>query len=230
MAETASLTSLILAAQLAGTVLTVPPAVPPAVGPSAPPQAKPVLTLTLKEIALDQARAAVTESVGRGAVSFSVGLDPKADLWIKLRQGDFSIARPLKDFTPALEADFPVERYGFLYENGNIRAYPAEHPQRPQAIVSIPSLIRSLYNYSLHVLFTPAEYAVVYEDGKHVPASISLIRQDYSGRLMVTHKSLQELTQIVWFVSVNGTMYGMRHEGENLVFYAKPTAASDKKI
>lgn len=222
MPETGTLSSLILAAQIAGTVITVPPPLPPSARPAVPPQAKPVLTLTLKEIASDQSRAAISERVGKGVISFSVGLDPKADLWINLRQEEHSLARPLKDFESTLEADFPVERYGFLYENGNIRAFPTEHPRSPQAIVSVPSMLRSLYNASLHVLFTPVEYAVVYEDGSRVPGSVSLIRQDYTGRFMITHKSLQELAQVVWFVSINGTFYGMRLEGENLVFYAKP--------
>ena len=161
--------------------------------------------------------------MGRGVVSFSLGLDPKADFWVKLRQQDYAVAYPRERFSEGVEEDFPVERYRFVYENGNIRAFPAAPPQEPQAIVSIPALLRSLYDASLHVLFTPVDYAVLYEDGALVPASISLIRQDEAGRFMVTHKSLRELASIQWFVSIDGSMVGMRLEGQNLVFYSKAT-------
>ena len=86
MTEASALGALVLAAQLAGVQTAAPPpSRPAAVRPAPPPGAKPILTLTLQEITRDQERAFASERVGQGIISFSLGLDPKADLWIKLR-------------------------------------------------------------------------------------------------------------------------------------------------
>jgi hypothetical protein len=122
--------------------------------------------------------------------------DPEASLWIKLKQGSA--------------------------ENGMIRAHPAEEPQSPQANVSIPSLVRELYNAAVRVSFSPVEYSVVYENGGLVPASLCLIREDQQGRFWITCKKLSELKEIRWFVAINGVMTGMKLDERDLIFHSKP--------
>ncbi len=208
--------ALLLSAQLAG--IDTRPAPPPPVVP-----AKEVLRMALSDITRDQERAYVWEPVGRGNIGFSVGLDPKADLWAKFRQRDMSVAYPFASLEKGVDADLPVESYRFLSDGGMIRAFPLNEPQSPQANVSVPQLLRGIFDAAQHVLFTPVEYAVLYEDGSLVPGSVSLIREDNAGRFYVSYHSIEELKTIQWFVSINGTMFGMRLEGGDLVFYSKPT-------
>ncbi|MCH8851049.1 MAG: hypothetical protein IID41_00190, partial [Planctomycetes bacterium] len=86
------------------------------------------------------------------------------------------------------------------------------------------------YNVSLHVLFTPIEYAVTYEDGNLSTASISLIREDNVGRFWLTYKTRPERRKIHWFVSINGIHHGMKIVGDDLVFYTKrPATPADFK-
>lgn len=223
MGTGAAFLSLLMTAQTMGVDLgrLEPPAPVPATVPLVQAAPRPVLRLTLAEITRDQERAMEWHAVGRGQVGFALALGPE-DLWAKLRQGAASAAWPLPRLEGGAEADFPVEPYRFLYENGNIRALPLTAPQSPQAIVSVPGLLRGLYGASLHVLFTPVEYAVLYEDGALAPASITLLREDREGRLWATYKPVAELGKTHWFLAVNGVMFGMKLEGRELVFYSQP--------
>ena len=211
--ETASaLTSLLLLSHSLG--------VAPLPKPATIEAPKLVLRIALQDIVRDQERAFVGRQVGRGWISFAVGLDPEADLWVKLREGRRNAAYPLDKFSEGVDHFFPSGRYRFLYENGNIRAFPVSPPQSPQAILSVVAMLRRLHRTAIHVLFTPVEYAVVYERGGDVPDSVSLIREDAGGGLWVTHKSLDEMRKIHWFVSINGTRYGMKLNGDHLDFYS----------
>lgn len=210
-AMAAALQSLAVAASLLG--LDPRPAAPP-------PAPKPILRLPLAEIVQNQERAWVYEQAGRGRVGFCAALEPKAHLWIKLRQDDQALARPLSDFEAGVEADFPVERYRVVLENGMLRAFPAEPPQSPQALVSTPSLLRGLVDLAEHVLLSPFEYAVVYEDGSLVPASVTLISEDRAGRLRASYHAAADLAKVVWFASAGEVRYGMRLDGADLVFYS----------
>ncbi|MBI3553041.1 MAG: hypothetical protein HY077_11050 [Elusimicrobia bacterium] len=225
----ATLKALLVSAQLMGiSAVPVPPAASPrAVPPKGP--VKEVLRIPLSEITRNQERAWVYEQAGRGTLGFCAALDPKADFWIKLRQNDRFAAHPLNDFEAGVEEDFPSDRYKIVLENGMLRAFPVDPPQSPQAHVSTPALLRGLYETAEHVLFTPVEYAVAYEDGGLVPASVSLIREDNAGRFFVSYHSKAELSEIQWFVSIDGTMYGMKLEGDDLVFSSEPTPALAKK-
>ena len=224
MEPISALQALILSAQLAGidTRLPPPPPVRLAVVREAAAEPKPVLALTLKEIVSEQERAVSWSEVGRGRIGFSVGLDPEASLWVKFRQGARAAAYPPADLENGVEEKFPVERYRFLLENGMVRALPVLPPQYPQANVSLPGMIRSAYELAAHVLFTPVDYAVLYEDGGLVPASVSLVREDSQGALWVTYSKASELSQIKWFLAVNGVLFGMKLEADKLVFYSKP--------
>jgi len=226
MGTGAAFLSLLMTAQTVGVDLgrmDSPAAVPTAV-PLVQAAPQPVLRLALADISRDQERAAQWHPVGRGQVGFVLALGPE-DLWAKLRQGDAAAAWPLPRLEGGADADFPVEPYRFLYENGNIRALPLAEPQSPQAIVSVPSLLRGLYDASLRVLFTPVEYSVLYEDGALAPASITLLREDREGRLWATYKPVAELGKMHWFLAIDGVMFGMKLEGPELVFYSQPVPA-----
>lgn len=224
METTTALGVLILSAQLAG-VDTIPitPAAKAAPVGAAGGEPRAILKLSLQEITQNQERAYSLYPVGRGYIAFSVGLDP-AGHWVKFRQDGRSAAHALAELEQGVEESFPVEPYRFLYENRLIRAIPVWEPQEPQANVMPADLIQGLYSAALRVLFTPLEYAVVYEDGSLAPASVSLIREDIRGRRWLIHHKAAELKEIRWFVTLDGKAYGMRLEGEDLVFYSKAPA------
>lgn len=211
--ETAAFSALLAYAHLLG-VAPVPPA------PSPAPREE--LRIPLSEISAQQARSQDYEPVGRGGVGFTAALDDKAELWIRLRQQDQNAAFPLAAFDKGVDVDFPVERVHALVENGVIRAYPVDEPQTPQAHVMIPDLLRALVTDAEHVLFTPVDYAVLYENDGLVPPSLSLVREDQSGRYYVNYHSVAELAQISWFVSIDGTMHGVEIDGKDVVFFSKP--------
>lgn len=210
-----ALAAMALAATLAGTDAPPPPAPVPA--------PKEIMRLALSDVDGDQARAEQWHQAGRGSVGVAVGFDPKADLWVKFRQRDHISAHPLSKLQTGVEEDFPDDSYRLFVENGNARVVPVNPPHAPQATASLPALIRQLYNAALHVQFDLLNYAVIRENDSGVPASICLIREDPAGRFYVTYRAPAQLKTINWIASVNGKLFGMRLEGEDLVFYTKPT-------
>jgi hypothetical protein len=161
--------------------------------------------------------------VGQGSIGFGVAFDPQVDYWIKLRQDQRAVAHPIADFQAGLDEKFPAETYHFVLQNGMVRAYPVDPPQSPQANVSTPALLSQAYNLAQHVLLTPFEYAVFYEDGALVPASVTLIRENDAGQFLLTYcKAEDAQKQIQWFLTMDGTLYGMQLEGDQLVFYSEP--------
>ena len=217
--ETAAFSALLAYAHLLG-VAPVPPALAP--------QPREELRIPLSEISTQQARSQDFEAVGRGYVGFTAAFDDKAELWIRLRQKEQAAAFPLAAFDKGVDVDFPVEKIHSLVENGVIRAYPVEAPQSPQAHVMIPDLLRALVTDAEHVLFSPVDYAVLYENDGLVPASLSLVREDNSGRFFVNYHSVAELAEISWFVSIDGMMHGVKIDGKDVVFYAKPAPPAAK--
>lgn len=224
MAAGSALEALLVSALLAG----VEPGSPqfPALrapGPGTQPDAPAVfLRLSLNEISRSQERAFVSHPVGRGSMEFALGFAPKYESWIKFRQGGKTAAHGLKRLETGVEEDFPVERYRLTFGNGSVRAFPVRPPQEPQARVPMGEMLDSLYNKGLHVHFPYVEYAVLYEDGGVLPPSVALLRLDHEGTYWLTHKETKELKWIFWFLAVDGTMYGMRLEGMDLVFHSKP--------
>lgn len=214
--------ALLAAAMLAGFEGATPPSASKKTVDERP---KEILRLSLSEIRRDQERAYERHAAGRGVLEFSAGFDPEAELWLKVRQHGVEAARDYATVQKGFELELPVERYKFVLENGFVRAFPVAPPQSPQARASLPALIRGLYNAALQVEFSPIRYAIVHEPGlsDSVPASLCLIREDLQGRFWITHKTLAEMRQIQWFVSINGLMRGMRIEGGELVFFSKPT-------
>jgi len=219
-----ALSMLLLTAQTAGVDVDKTAAAP---GISPPPieelQApKPVLRLGLKEIVENQSRAQWWGDAGRGRVGFSLAVGPE-ELWGEFREKGAARAWSLSELTRGVNARLYLETYSFLYQGGLVRVIPAFGRQTPQASFSVSEMLRYLHTAAIQVLFSPVRYAVLYEDGRLAPASVSLLRQDSVGQLWVTYKKVEDLDRIHWFVSINGTLFGMRLEGSELVFYSKPT-------
>lgn len=218
-----ALSVLLLSAQLAGVDparIEVPQAAPPA--PAVKEEPRPVLRLTLEEIVRDQRRATYRREVGQGTIDFALAVGPET-LWCKFHQMRVARGWSFKDLERGVTSNFPLGAYKFSYGNGYLSAMPAYPPQEPRAYLSASEMLRYLNMAAIQVLITPVQYAVLYEDGRQAPASVTLLREDSAGRLWATYKTTEELERIHWFVSINGTLYGMRLEGDVLVFYSKPT-------
>lgn len=163
-------------------------------------------------------------------MELAVGLDPGAELWIKFRQGGEVLVRTAAALADWNDLDLPNEPARAIYENGMVRFHPALDSRAQHTVVSVPGLIRGLYDASLHVLLGGAvDYAVTVEDGP-VPASICLLRRDNGGTIWVTHRSQAEMRELQWFLAVNGVLYGMKLEGQDLVFYSKPVPPSQAAV
>ncbi|MBI5240453.1 MAG: hypothetical protein HY926_08260 [Elusimicrobia bacterium] len=218
--------ALLLSAQLAdvdGKVVPMPSVLAAPAPAAAQPAPKPILRVPLKEIVVQQERAAEQAQVGRGSIDFKLGLDPQADLWVKFKQGNRAAAHALADLEKGVDERFPVEAYHFAVKDWIVRAYPLAQPQSPQANVSVAALLRQTYELAEHVRFEPVEYAMLFEDGGLVPASLSLVREDRNGVLQVTYNRLADVQKAVqWFLGVDGILYGMKVEGVDLVFYSEP--------
>jgi hypothetical protein len=218
--------SLLLAAQLSGVDgrVALPPAVVPAPVPAAAqPAPQVVRRIPLWQVALKARLADEVRPVGLGLIGFSLGFDPQAELWAKFRQLDFASAHPVSALEKGLDEAFPVQSCRLQASGDKLSAYPTAAPQTPRADLSLDSLLERTYEAAEHVSFPPVDYAVLYEDGGLVPGSLSLLRKDDQGQFMVGYYSLADMKKdIQWFLGVDGVLYGMRIEGDGLVFYSEP--------
>ncbi len=219
MSHSTAFSALILSAQLAGVDMPRPVVEPP----------KPVFSIGLDEIERRQSEAFEFHRVGRADVGFSAAVGPDAGPWIKLAQKGALHAAALDKFDQGLDVDLPYERYRFIREQDDIRAFPVNAPQS-QARVPIGELIDRLYRLSTHVRFPLSEYAVMHERGGVLPAAVSLLRRNDQGTLMLTHFQAAELDQVRWFLSVNDIRYGLKIEKDRLVFYSTPAPVNTTRI
>jgi hypothetical protein len=202
------------------------PAVTPSPAPAiraqapAPETPRKILRLTLDEIRRDQDRAYQAYALGRSRLELSVAIGENLELWVKFRQEGKVLART----TAALESWNTLSFYEparAIYENGLVRFHPLYDDRVQHTVVSVPSLIGALHDAALHVLLAGVEdYAVILEDGP-APPSVTLLRRDFRGRLLVTRRTKADLRELQWFTTIGDLSYGMRLEGAELAFYSK---------
>ncbi|MFA6003293.1 MAG: hypothetical protein WC881_04420 [Elusimicrobiota bacterium] len=221
-----ALQALLLSAGLAG--MDAVPMPPPIT--SAPvimaEQPQLLVSVPLAEISAAANAAAVTQPVGRGQITFRAGLDPRANTWIKFQQDKIITAHPESELTGGIQERFPAGTYRFAIKGDALHASPIAAPHTPAAQVSVSGLLHAAYNAAPHAAIAPLKYAMLYEDGSLIPASVCLLRKDDNGILWVTYAKAADLQRIQWFVAVNGVMYGMKLEGEALAFYAQTMPAT----
>jgi hypothetical protein len=148
-----------------------------------------------------------------GLLDARAAFDPKGEAWVYLRQENRITAHPLKAFESGVE--------GVVLENGVLKAAGAQ--------VKVQALLGALFDAAKHVQFPPVDYALAYEDGGAVPASISLLRRDAEGNFFVSYHAPAELAKIEWLLGIDGILYGVRLEGRTLVFYSEPVPAVKTK-
>lgn len=188
-----------------------------------------VSKISLDKISLRQKSAFLTRPAGQGAMDFSLGFAPDTELWLKFRQDNqrqkLTGAYPFASVQKGFVSRFPLGYYRIWSKDGLIHADPATGPTEPKASVSLTEVFESLLNRCVTIRIGPITYAILREDGALLPASVSLLRKDTAGRYWVTYNADKDLSQIQWFVSVDGVLYGLRREGETLAFYSKPATS-----
>jgi hypothetical protein len=217
------LESLILSAQLSG----VSPAgleAPKFAAAAAKGAPQAVLTLKLADIRVRHDAIETRARVGRGEFGFSLLSGPES-LHFIARQDGVEKHWPLAELKDGVSGEFPKQRIGLKRDGEFVRVSPANPPPDAEALVSVPELVDSLYAEAIRIVADIVRYAVVYEDGGRAPAAVSLLRRDSQGMYWISYRPVDRLKSIHYFVAVNGVLYGMRLEGENLVFYAKESDA-----
>ncbi|MBI4387013.1 MAG: hypothetical protein HY551_06495 [Elusimicrobia bacterium] len=176
----------------------------------------------LREVLRAQERIYETRPIASAALDFGIGFDPTGYAWGKFRQRGYAAAFSVEKLKEGLEWNFPSSRYRLSFSRGNFSASPARQ-QSPVAEVPLLILLSRAFEEGRQVQFGPVRYALLYEDGRDIPGSLSLLRKDEDGIFWVTYNGLEQARAgIRWFLSVNGTLFGLRLEGEHIVFYKKP--------
>lgn len=184
-------------------------------------RAQEILRLTLDEIRKDQERAWEGRDVGGYWLEFMAGFDPEVELWVKVRARSGRVmAFSFEELQGGVNVTLDYIPFRVILEGGTLRVFRRDM-QHQHVLVSLPVLIRALYDRAIHVLFPITEYAVLREEFP-LPDAIVLLRRDYSGRLWATYYVDEQMGTIRWFLAENGVLYGMQLEGDDLVFYNKP--------
>ncbi|PCI37275.1 MAG: hypothetical protein COB53_06980 [Elusimicrobia bacterium] len=205
-----ALQSLLLAAQVAG--VSPAPLFESGVAANVPQQ---ILSLPLAEIREAQSSASVVREVDGVRLTFSAASGPET-LWLRVFGAGVTRQWSWKALGAGVSGSF----------GGKTIRFSAD----AQGLVTAGSLTFSfldelwrLYDRAVRIRIDPVLYAVTYENGSAgIPPSVSLIRKDSEGMGWITYRSVDRLAGIHYFVAVNGVLFGMRLEGQSLVFYRKP--------
>lgn len=199
----------------------VPQPIPLIAGRHAEPRR--LLTVSLIEIAEQQHQAELALPVGGALISFSLAFGPEQKLWAKIRQGPAEIAYPLERLASGVEELFPAGPYRFTYANGLITAWPLDESRPPAVNVSAAELLERLHQAALMITFLDRfDYAVLYEDGNLIPASVTLLSREKPGVYKALRRSTDELRELQWFLEHQVKRVGMRLEEDGLAFYDQP--------
>lgn len=214
--------ALLISAQLLGIDPRVTvPAAPPAKASAPAPARTEIMRIPLSKIASMQKSAWVPRIVGMGTLELAASFDATGSLWIKLRSQGRASAYSRTELEKGLTQTFPSGRFNLSFADDAISIIPVD-PPGPKVSIQSNELVRALYDNAKRVRFDPVDYAVAYEDGSQGPASLSLIRVDENGLFWVNYHTLGELSQLSWFVGIDGILYGVKIDGDDLVFVSEP--------
>lgn len=154
-------------------------------------------------------------------LELAASFDTTAQLWIKIRSQGQVVAHAQTELENGVTETLPSGTFRFLFAGGALSIVPVS-PAGPKVTIQSNELVRALYDNTRRIRFDPVDYALAYEDGSTSPASVSLIRVDDNGLFWVNNHSLAELSQLSWFVGINGVLYGVKIDGDELVFVSEP--------
>lgn len=191
-------------------------------------QPRKIASFTLEE--LERAREAtwLDGQVGEGRLAFNLGFDMDKGVWFLAREGEAAAAFLLDELDAGQVRDLPSGPVELIrVQSGLVLVRPADRQTGPVANVSVPQLIQSAYAASPQLDLTAVRYSIVRDRGEGGRSpSITLLRRDGGGRLYFAHHSDAELAKIVWFVAIDGRLYGMKLDGPALSIYSKPVPPS----
>ncbi|MBI4375282.1 MAG: hypothetical protein HY549_02410 [Elusimicrobia bacterium] len=187
-------------------------------------------SVPLLEIASQQEQACLSKPAGLSTIELCLFLEidrsmpgsPQDRVWLKARQRGSAVVVDYSALEAGVELSLPDQRYFFSGSRGQIKIEPLEPPFEPRISTELIELRKRILAKGLKVAFHPIEYSLLYEPGPEL-RGITLLREDLEGQHWVTHRKVEELAAIRWFVSINGTRYGMRVRDGSLDFYHVPS-------
>ncbi len=188
--------------------------------------------LPLARIPVSQAQAArdrtfVSRPLGGASIQAEITADGSGEFWIRLRQDGRDRVLPLSDLeSSARRACFGAACYAVDLEQNDLVVRP-EDARNGEASFSLDKLADAvLANAPQARLSEDVVYSAVYEPGPTPGAGAVLWHRDLSGGVYIAYRTPQELASNTWLVVVNGIYIGVRREGDDLVFSAKPAEQS----
>jgi hypothetical protein len=150
--------------------------------------------------------------------------DQYVTLWAKNAAGQTAAVKET-ELIAAATATLPSGSFRLRKENGTIVVQAADGASSAaSATVTGAQLLDALYQESLRVCFAHAvSYAVIRNvDPSSHASGIMLLRLSREGVYYSSFVTDAELRRTHWIVGVDTTLYGVKLEGDRLVFVAKP--------
>lgn len=216
--------ALLLTAQLAG-VTPLDIQTTALKSPTGPADVQPLIQVPLSAVAAGNARATAFRTLDGKRIAFSLSLGPDGYLWLRASREDAHRNLRFADLLNGMDVELAGDGYRFKLGPG-LDVLRITSVSGEAARLSLQQLINHLYKLSVHVRLGPVVYSALYEDGALFPRAAGLLRRDRDGRFWVTYRRAQHMAGVYWFLAVNGTMYGLRIERGDLVFYSKPVGSS----
>lgn len=184
---------------------------------------RPVLRLAAAEVRRTQAEAFLPLMLRKTPIGVSMGFSLGAsniDEWGKFRIEGREFVFLFDDLDKGVRAE------GFLFQNVYQMARRTLRVTRlanqDRAEVGYIELLDELSRRGFQVGIGGRTFALFVEEGEPIPASISLISP--GGLSMYLRGGLLAGGRITWFFTQGGMDYGVRPEGDQIVFYARSAA------
>jgi hypothetical protein len=166
----------------------------------------------LSEIERDQPKTEVPVQLGARALALQMTFDGQGEPWLKVREGAATKAAALAKLGEPVALNLPggpvtVQSRGRKIAIGNVE-------------VAHDALNAAVFGNARKIQIGPVPYALLYEDGSTVPASVSLVRES-GGRYFVSYHTVASLSSHQWILAADGLMWAIRLDASELGVYAK---------
>ncbi|MBI3565935.1 MAG: hypothetical protein HY079_12115 [Elusimicrobia bacterium] len=214
-----ALASLVLAASVAGGPAVTPVATPRAVPVRRAAAHTEVARAPLASVAAATAAGVLTRDFGGAPLTLAISFDEKADSWLTLRRGAWSASFSESAAAAGAPVALPGGAATLTRAGGVWRLATAG----ATLTATEKELIDALYAAARKFTLGPVTYAAVWEDGARTPAALDLLRRDADGNYFVTYRSPAQMRGgVQWFLGADMILYGMRFDGNDLVFVSEP--------
>ena len=181
-------------------------------------------SMSIEDLVARRLDAAVPVQIGPHRVAMTVGVDADWErhltLWPEGRP-DAAVTRSFHELAEGVS--LPLER-GQLTIRESDGALGFESGDGAQASLAVNALFDGLYRRSAQIVFADAvNYSVIRNtDPETGERGIMLLRLSHDDIYYFSARTDAELSgDPLWFVAINGVLYGMMLDGEKLLFVSK---------